>query len=140
MHSILHWWRNKRRHSSKPHLQPSKQQKYNLQIYRMQHKIQISKQYQQHKNLNQLLQIKGVVSNSQITKIKTVNLILRIVAVQMEHLRQILHQVIAHQPILHQVIVLQEILHLPIKPNKIKPHLPQITGSYKISHIYKMIL
>jgi hypothetical protein len=106
----------------------------------MQHKIRISKQYQQHKNLNQPIQIKEVVNNKQITKIKTVNLILRIVAVQMEHLRRILHQVIAHQAILHQVIVHQEILHLPIQPNKTKPHPHQKAGSYKISHIYKMIL
>ena len=140
MHSILHWWRNKRQHSSKLHLRPSKQQKCNLQIYQMQHKIRISKQYQQHKNLNQPIQIKEVVNNKQITKIKTVNLILRIVAVQMEHLRRILHQVIAHQAILHQVIVHQEILHLPIQPNKTKPHPHQKAGSYKISHIYKMIL
>ena len=116
----------------------------------MQHKIQISKQYQQHKNLNQPIQIKEVVNNKQITKIKTVNLILRIVAVQMESLRRILHQVIAHQAILHQVIahqlilhqviVHQEILHLPIQPNKTKPHPHKKAGSYKISHIYKMIL
>jgi hypothetical protein len=106
----------------------------------MQHKIRISKQYQQHKNLNQPIQIKEVVNNKQITKIKTVNLILRIVAVQMEHLRRILHQIIAHQAILHQVIVHQEILHLPIQPNKTKPHPHQKAGSYKISHIYKMIL
>ena len=81
-----------------------------------------------------------LINNKQITKIKTVNLILRIVAVQMEHLRRILHQIIAHQAILHQVIVHQEILHLPIRPSKKKLHLPQIAGSYKISHIYKMIL
>ena len=109
MLSILHWWRNKRRPSNKLHLQHSKQQKYNHQIYQMQHKIQNSKPIQLHKNLNQLLQIKRVISNSQITKIKTVNLILRVLAVQMEPLRRILHQIIVHQ----------EILHLPIQPNKI---------------------
>ncbi len=117
----------------------------------MVHRIVISRLIQLQNNLkglNKLPRIKEELSNSKIAKIKAalqkvavqiaVLLILRIVAVLL------ILQIVAVLLILQIVAVqIQATLHLPTQPNKtklkIKPHLPQITGSCKISHIYKMI-
>ena len=95
------------------------------------------------KGLNKLPRIKEELSNSKIPKVKAVLLILRIVAVLLIHQTVavlLIHQTAAVLLILQVVAVqIQATLHLPTQPNKIKPHLPQITGSCKISHIYTMI-
>ena len=106
-------------------------------MYQMVHRMSISRLIQLQNNLkglNKLPRIKEELSNSKIPKVKAVLLILRIVAVLL------IHQTVAVLLILRVVAVqIQATLHLPTQPNKIKPHLPQITGSCKISHIYTMI-
>ena len=106
-------------------------------MYRMVHRMSINRLIQLQNNLkglNKLPRIKEELSNSKIPKVKAVLLILRIVAVLL------IHQTVAVLLILRVVAVqIQATLHLPTQPNKIKPRLPQITGSCKISHIYTMI-
>ena len=62
----------------------------------------------------------------------------------MEPKIRILHLATAHQETLHPAIAHQVILHhlIQLKKTKlkIKPHLLQIIGSYKMSRIYRMIL
>jgi hypothetical protein len=144
MLSIMHCWRNRRRPSNKLLLQPSKQQRYNPPIFQIQQRFLNNKQLQKRKINNHLHRTKEPINNSQITKIQTVILILKIVAAQMEPKIRILHLATAHQETLHPAIAHQVILHhlIQLKKTKlkIKPHLLQITGSYKMSRIYRMIL
>ncbi len=142
MLSIMHWWRNRMRPSNKLLLQPSKQQRYNPPIFQIQQRILNNKQLKQRKINNHLQKIKELI-NSQITKIQTVILFLKIIAAQMEPKILILHLATAHQETLLPAIAHQAIHHLiQLKKTKlkIKPHLLQIIGSYKMSRIYRMIL